>query len=99
MVRDGGRGGDYKKERDLRGNEKVLYPDFSVCYTNLQVITWHGIILIYIFIPMSVLWFCSCYSYMTCNHWGKLGEGYTGLFSAPLCTIFVTSSEPIIISK
>lgn len=43
MVRDGGRGGDYKKERDLSGNGKVLYPNFSFGYTNLQVIIWHGI--------------------------------------------------------
>lgn len=29
------------------------------------------------------------YSYITCSHWGKLGDIYT----EPLCTVFVTSCE------
>lgn len=35
------------------------------------------------------------YSYVKCYHRGKLDEGYMG----PLCTIFRTSCESIIISK
>lgn len=40
-----GRGGDYKwVPGDLSGDGKVLYPDFGIGYTNLQVIKWHRII-------------------------------------------------------
>jgi len=34
-------------------------------------------------------------SYMRCNHWRILGEGYRG----PLCTVFATSCRTVIISK
>lgn len=34
---------------------------------------------------------------LRCNHWGKMGA--EGRYSGPLCTVFVTSYEFIIISK
>lgn len=101
MVRDEGRGRDYKKERDLTGNGKVLYPDFSIGYTHLQVITWHGIIYTLYIYTLYQCQHCGSAraSYITCNHWGELDEGYTGLLCPPLCTILLIFSEPIVISK
>ena len=41
--------------------------------------------------PVLILY----YNYVRCNHWGKLGEVYTG----PLCTIFTISCQFMNVSK